>query len=493
MTPELSCLHLARFTLQAETAFSINSGLSDQTFDSLLVRDANGLPTIPGTSLAGVLRHQISAYVPTKEEQLIVQRLFGYANPDDTGQMSRVQISWGCIHDSYDQPIEGRLEQLNDTLLDRLAQDHPYHRERVRINHKGVAQKGAKFDVTVIPKGCRFSFELSYWAEEIQNLEADTDWSLILKLLHKPIRLGSNIRSGLGCFKFIALYTDQFDFKTADYKRYSNLKPDLADTQQLKQQLIDSNPTDAIEVTLNLIPEDFWRFGQVGEPLKPSIKKPDVVPMIEPIINWKGHKASIEKGIVIIPGSSVKGALAHRVQFHYNCILLQNSDNPVETHKQLLDDARNDQTIENILFGFARDNDENNKTSGQAGLLFCNDVYCDDLEKNSNDVAHFTHNSLDRFTGGTRNKVLYMEELIWKKAFSFKICIDEARAKQFEQQNPEKMAHYKQALQATLEDLVSGRLSLGAGASKGHGYFNCENSQAIQWSKPGLQWIGEKQ
>ena len=48
-------LHVARFVLEARTALSVGSGGADGVYDHPIARDANGLPTIPGTSLAGVL------------------------------------------------------------------------------------------------------------------------------------------------------------------------------------------------------------------------------------------------------------------------------------------------------------------------------------------------------------------------------------------------------------------------------------------------------
>ena len=53
---DCSVVHIARFSLQARSALSIGTGGTDGVFDHPIVRDANGLPLIPGTSLAGVLR-----------------------------------------------------------------------------------------------------------------------------------------------------------------------------------------------------------------------------------------------------------------------------------------------------------------------------------------------------------------------------------------------------------------------------------------------------
>lgn len=53
--------YLARIVLQAETPLSIGSGESNIQTDSPVIRDINGLPFIPGTSLAGILRHAVDS------------------------------------------------------------------------------------------------------------------------------------------------------------------------------------------------------------------------------------------------------------------------------------------------------------------------------------------------------------------------------------------------------------------------------------------------
>ena len=51
---------LARIIIEAKTPLSIGSGNNGIKSDSLILRDANGLPFIPGTTIAGLLRHSIT-------------------------------------------------------------------------------------------------------------------------------------------------------------------------------------------------------------------------------------------------------------------------------------------------------------------------------------------------------------------------------------------------------------------------------------------------
>ena len=51
--------HIARIVLEASTPIAVGSGMSDMQTDSPVIRDVNGLPYIPATSLAGVIRHSL--------------------------------------------------------------------------------------------------------------------------------------------------------------------------------------------------------------------------------------------------------------------------------------------------------------------------------------------------------------------------------------------------------------------------------------------------
>ena len=51
--------HLARVIIEAKTPIAVGSGEKDVITDALVATDVNGLPYIPGTALAGVVRSMI--------------------------------------------------------------------------------------------------------------------------------------------------------------------------------------------------------------------------------------------------------------------------------------------------------------------------------------------------------------------------------------------------------------------------------------------------
>lgn len=156
-------LHVARVVLEATTPLSISTGASDGVFDSALVRDANGLPALPATSVAGVLR---SLWTQEKGTDS-ARELFGFQARAD-GLASRLHVGWGSLLDSRGRATTGLLlgveaERLRtDPILKDVVHQHrmPLHRNRVRLTHRGAAADAGKFDRTILPAGHRFALEL---------------------------------------------------------------------------------------------------------------------------------------------------------------------------------------------------------------------------------------------------------------------------------------------------------------------------------------------
>jgi CRISPR/Cas system CMR subunit Cmr4 (Cas7 group RAMP superfamily) len=69
-------LHLLRVTLEAKSPISVGGGDEQTIFDTVILRDAYGLPTVQGSSIAGVLRHLWLA-VYGESDAPIVNSLFG--------------------------------------------------------------------------------------------------------------------------------------------------------------------------------------------------------------------------------------------------------------------------------------------------------------------------------------------------------------------------------------------------------------------------------
>ena len=448
---------LARVTLQALSAHGIHSGQGDTTHDVLLVRDANGLPAIPGSSLAGVLRHAFRQQLGESACGLLFGQFGSNANP------SWLNVGWGLVHDSKNQPCEGLLEarQLADPLLQLLQDAKPLVRQRVRLDHTGTASDTGKFDVTLIPAGVRYTSWLGYWCDGSEA--SQQQWQELLQLLaSQPLRLGHGTRSGNGHFAVSELLHASWDLRTPEgYKAYAG-RPRQRNQQHGLQALTPQPAASALQVSLQLQAEAGWRIGGGEHSLQQHDKEPDLLPQHELLVQWNGSQASISQHLHLLPGSAVKGALRHRLAYHYRCLTgdFAGSGSSASTE---------DCPAVTTLFGEAKDD------QGQAGLLVFHDLQLRDTR-----TGVLMHNRIDRFTGGVINGALFCEEVLWQTPLDLRIsllpgveCVEPAM---------------RQALQRTLEDLASGWLALGAGSSRGLGSFCNPDGLGPQWSDCG-EWI----
>lgn len=502
MTPEYPLLHIARLVLETTTPLSIASGSREAAFDTLLVRDANGLPTIPGSSLAGVLRHLYGQPVGLPSACSV----FGYAEGDD-GLPSRVQVSWGCIHDSNDRPVQGLYmgaaedDLKADPLLHEVLDNHPLTRDHIRIGHRGAGDDKGKFDRSALHAGHRFSVEISFWSKGPDSDDATVDrqiWDRLLGLFaHPGFRLGGHTRRGLGAVKVVRLHSGRFALDDAqDFQRYGELGIDLGDTTGLDAYAIPSTHADSgwITASLELRPEQGWRFGQGDAPLSRADKDADLLPVTERQVYWDGHHGEMGPPRVLIPASGIKGALAHRVAFHHDCLAGDWANK--ERTKELKDERPHNPAVRD-LFGFAKGADSNPASAsgdptapdegsppqspestpqdrGRAGYVYLDDIYLGAQRR----VHRQWHNGIDRFTGGVREHVLYGEELIWQDTLRLTLRID-PRAAALD-------ADSRKAFDLALQDLCNGSLAIGGGSGKGHGY--CQGT--LTWSDQG-RWLGE--
>ena len=192
--------YLLRAVIEFATPFLIASGRGERIADAEFVADANGLPMIPGSSIAGVLRSMM-------QDEDEAEKIFGYQRGSD-GSGSLLSVSCGFIHNSSDKPTDGIVpsEALCDEVLTTAMT--PVLRDHVRINHKGAADNRGKFDEYAVCAGQRFTFEL-----EIAGGKEDRRlWDKVIKLITtNPLKFGGRTRQGYGACKLISLRESTFE------------------------------------------------------------------------------------------------------------------------------------------------------------------------------------------------------------------------------------------------------------------------------------------
>lgn len=448
-----------KLSLEALSAHAIHTGFGDTTHDSLVVRDANGLPTLPASSIAGVLRSAYQKHFGKED----AQKLFGYTQGED-GQFSWLTTTWGLVHNSQNIAQEGLLsdEQLNDSLLKALLDIKPIVRQRVQLNDKGVTHDTSKFDVTLVPAGTRYSTQIHYWCDG--SAESKTLWQNFLQLLQMPLYFGQGIRNGYGLFKICTISQAYWDLTNPqDAESYRQRSRRRANTDDYKA--VETSTLAGTQAKLSLQAESFWRIGGGELYLQHDQKEPDLLPIHEPKIEWRNHIGTLSHQFYLLPASAIKGALRHRLAYHYNCLT-----------NCFIDDecvATDENEAVKALFGYAKDNNK----QGQAGILALRDIY---LIPNQQHVQTVMHNKIDRFTAGVMHGALFSEVNLYQSHIDIILdVLDSTRPIDIT---------IKQALELTLGDLAQGWLPLGVSGSRGLGVFLDASGQGICWSD-NKKWI----
>lgn len=437
---------VAWITIELDSPLTIGGGPALET-DVACVTDANGLPTIPGSTIAGVLRHLAAEGDP--ETDLTCREAFGFQKGDD-GEASLIEVSWAQVHGSDDRPVPLRAEHLDldDPVLAFLAAG--ITRDHVRLDGHGVVDGNGKFDISSVPAGARFTFEI------VVHQGSPLSSARLIELLQGPAaRFGGSTRRGLGAFHVVRARGRAFDLtQTADRVAFVKLPRELA--QPVPNDLLEDLTIGSaiapgfVAGTIELRPEDLWLVGG-GDPAGIVLADdggpaPDIVPLTERRISWQSHRASISEPGLLLPASALKGALRHRTAFHARC--LRGDWAPAQVPAADVYPAE----VE-AVFGSLKEH-----VLGQPGRLFVDDAW-----PVGTALLPMDHVTIDRFSGGPLDGHLFREAPVsGPQAFVVPITLDLRQGLD---------ATTRGALRKALADLCEGRLALGGGANRGHGYF----------------------
>ncbi|MDG1434748.1 MAG: RAMP superfamily CRISPR-associated protein [Saprospiraceae bacterium] len=518
--------YFARFIVETATPLAIGSGEKGLEVDRLIIRDANGLPYIPGSSLAGVIRHEIEknpAFSSSEENHL-----FGYQGKEE-GQGSRINFSPAKLMDADGVTVIEGLQIINFSEEYYSWFKKLPERDHVRITDKGVAKDKGKFDEELLHRGTKFAFEI-----DLEGTEDDLKiWNSILKAIHQPFfRIGAGTRNGFGKLKILECRIAEFDLtKQDELKGYLAKSTSLnSDTSSWKRFSLDDSEkggSDWQHYQVDLTPENFFLFGAgFGD------EDADMIQKTERFIDWsEGTPKMGEKQTrTLISATSIKGAISHRVAYHYNLAMEKTISNPYEVQKDILPKVNLEESVDNFSYGvnigeitLSSDSDEWEKLNEEIdSLTFENfksnsnewkdfiqssDELCsrkvnkalplsptgennnavkalfgyakEDEDKTSGARGNviisdvyldyskskekvFSHVAIDRFTGGGINGALYQEKVVNSNSFQLDIYVLKTALEDIK---------IKDAFESTLSDLVSGNLQLGGNTTKGHGAF----------------------
>ena len=401
--------YVAHITIKTLTPLKIGSSKVSLYTDMPINRDFNNLPFIQGTSITGILRKEF--------DEEVANKIFGYEkHKDDEGKGSEVIISNALLVDENGKVHEPLLTKKSKflSIFDKLI-----IREHTAINSRGCTKEHSKYDEEVIYKGVMFKFSIESKSKAYIN-------QILSKL--KKVRIGGKTTNGYGKFEVVNI-----EYEEMDSKRYANYTASL--NYKLANNIeVNFESDDYIVYELNLKPDSlFFMFGS-GKPDDNT----DITYLKEKVIDYE--KDSFFKEMAVIPGSSIKGVISHRVAYYYNLM----NDNYATTNDY--DKEENEAVIE--LFGQKKD-----ENKGQKGNVIIEDVYINKYEEKK-----FDHVKIDRFTGGAIDSALFNEKTITTEEITINVYV-------------KKDTKYIDLLEKALNDICTGMLPLGGAVNKGHGVF----------------------
>lgn len=463
-------LYQMRLCIETSSPLAIQTGQVQDLGDNQLVMDANHLPMIPATSMAGVWRSLVSSELSLETAEL----WFG-----STHARALLNITNGYVHNSQNQPCTGLMAQADidkDALLQELqgcdeSKSGIVRRDRTALNDRGVVARTAKFEQLLLPAGLRFSFKIR---AVLDGDQAEQLNRVFTQLLNPAFALGSSVSNGLGKFSVVESLSGMQTIALHN------------ETRQQAKAVISFNrawqvPTEPLPlegatpdclVKLPLVCEGTWAIGTGRETLlQHDVKKLDNVSSVYRE-NRYDFSAQQFRSSVLAPGSSIKGLIAHRVQFHLNAlegVFAEQSDvefpiysttpkNTCEQYQSNIEAFFNRRSaVFEALFGKVN---KHNEQSAKAGMLHVEDAL---VAYRDEDIQLRTHNKIDRFSGGVIDQMLFFEEVLSNVKFTVVINLT-PRGKALLAQEPMLCT----ALARTIRDLQTGRLAVGAKTGRGH-------------------------
>jgi len=388
----------------------IGSG-QDENTDIDLIRDWDGKPFIPGTAIAGAVRH----YLDERADKELVETVFGKKEKDSTQSLISFYDAF------YDELPDGELKiQIRDG---------------VGLRHETkTAKDQAKYDYEVLEPGQNFCFKTEIVVREFHAEKRDQIKNLLFWLLsflkQKKISFGAKTRRGFGSVrlcdeKVLCLNMSELD----DVQKWIDFTWDKFEGTENISSLAKSvfqpkEPDNIAEISAEFeIP-----YSVLIRHYSASPDEPDTTQL-----------SSNEKAV--IPGTSWNGAIRHAI-YH---ILKQL--NKSEQFEKLTED----------LFGYVNEDKKNKDARAKASKIIIKESLIERGEP-----LTYTRNKTDRFTGGVVDSALFDE----MPHYGGKVKLDIAIKK------PEKWEIGLMLL--ALKDMGNGIQPVGGDANVGRGILKAQ-------------------
>jgi len=428
----------------------IGTGDKYEEMNILIQRNHKGNPFIPGTTLAGVLRHHFIDYFKNEEFADDFDDYFwGYSKKDEKnnhkGAQSSLIVSDASLESDIvsDNSVESKITSDTNMKSDLKIEI----RDGIRIDNKtGMVKNKGKYDYETLAPGCEFEFkfELNIRETFCKNGFEKILNTLLDELKNNNISLGSMTTKGFGEIEIVNSDIYKFDFsKPKDVINwlkygYSQNKKDNITEEKFKK------------IQKDLILEAHFRLktSLIIRAYSGELKAPDA-----------SHIQS--NGASVIPGTSLKGAIRSRAVRIINTLKIK---------EQFIKD----------LMGFA---DDENKSDEKIKSR----VIIKEHRINKDDIFSLVQNriKIDRFTGGTIKTALFDLMPVWPKTDEDVLVLN-LRVKNCSESEAG-------LIMLVLKDLWVGDLPIGGEKNVGRGVFSGHSAKINYCGKEySLSQQGEK-
>lgn len=277
-----------KVTFKLASAMNIGSGESIYT-DKDMIRDSLGKPYIPSSALAGIYLRLLGM----KESSADKRKYFGYVDINrNIGGYSEGQGDGQGTLKLYD----GYLEKA-DYFLDK--------RDGVGLDQYKTALQGAKFDYEIIGKGASF---VTYIEQDMSGEDRDIGLEIVSNWSKKGLSLGHKTMTGLGKTKIVSVEKAEFEFPGSIEQWLGFDMYDGKDWTPLKEEDFTGQIYNDNNHIIHLY---IKQEGGV------AIRRysTDVNTAADSKCDYSQLTTEIDgKETPVIPGSSLKGALKHRME-----------------------------------------------------------------------------------------------------------------------------------------------------------------------------------
>lgn len=451
--------HYLKITFQLDSPLCIGSGRNDIT-DQDILRDARGIPYIPGSAVAGVLREACQGIMDDKAWKYY----FGYSSTNT-----------GNKFNSEDDIIESQIIFYDATLVgdNKDKEGNPkyriFQRDGVALNEYKSAKKQAKFDREILEGDCKFQtfIEISEEQSDVnEKVKADEVLTNIAKIWKETdIRFGAKTTRGYGKICNVEIIGKNFDFTSKDeissWLDFDIFEENSWENAILYKDMLNTLMKDNIwtlkdnnRLSLKLRLEGGLSIRRYSTECSDEESSPDQ----EQLTTVKFDKNGSEE-VAVIPGTTWAGAIGHRMEE----LIKSSKVKEVEISKDYIQKY--------YYFGTV------NSKVKEKSLIYFNES-----KLTGGQFKKMSRNAIDRFLGSTAEGALFTEKIYIGGETTLDISFGDPYNTAVSYSDD-----FIKALAATLTDLHEGYLAVGGATSVGRGIFSILKINGVKMNECKLE------